>query len=391
MNKLKVYSFLQILIFFIAIFMMYKEYTAIVDLVNHNKVINSIIIIIFISTTVSVMIDTLVSLRKYRAYKRSDNVIAFFNNTYAVVNPDTGEISDAVFNAWRTFTGQKSMTLDFISGSLIGLGLLGTFIGLMHTMGSVFSVLSTSIQGKDLVTGLAVPLSGMSTAFSASMLGLISSLTVGLQSNIMGKLDEQLIFELDKGVEKYLNGSIDEEHEDVIKLKDANAKGYLWSISNYVKEINDNFITAGTNDREMAKELKGYHESIVRLNQSIDSLSTNTKKMHENLQGINQALASNNGRIERLRLNIDSAMQLSLSSTRDIKESISKVNESINKIISSNQNDNGSIEKISMLQNLIYDSGVASLSEIVETRTLVESVLSSNGRHIVQLGKTNDE
>ncbi len=75
----------------------------------------------------------------------------------------------------------------YLINLLIFLGLLGTFWGLLNTIQSVAGVISTlSVEGNDLgtmfgnlQTGLAAPLSGMGTAFSASLFGLAGSLVLG--------------------------------------------------------------------------------------------------------------------------------------------------------------------------------------------------------------------
>ena len=72
-------------------------------------------------------------------------------------------------------------------GLLIFLGLLGTFWGLLQTIGSVGQVINELSVGEgDLVTvfdslkaGLAAPMSGMGTAFSSSLFGLAGSLVLG--------------------------------------------------------------------------------------------------------------------------------------------------------------------------------------------------------------------
>jgi hypothetical protein len=72
-------------------------------------------------------------------------------------------------------------------GLLIFLGLLGTFWGLLQTIGSVGQVINELSVGEgDLVTvfeslkaGLAAPMSGMGTAFSSSLFGLAGSLILG--------------------------------------------------------------------------------------------------------------------------------------------------------------------------------------------------------------------
>jgi biopolymer transport protein ExbB/TolQ len=75
----------------------------------------------------------------------------------------------------------------YITGLLIFLGLLGTFWGLIQTIGSVAEVIAEMSVGSgdinqlfnQLKTGLAQPLRGMSVAFSASMLGLAGALVLG--------------------------------------------------------------------------------------------------------------------------------------------------------------------------------------------------------------------
>lgn len=77
--------------------------------------------------------------------------------------------------------------LRYIAGILILLGLLGTFWGLIETLSAVGGVITSmksgggdaSVMFDELKTGLAVPLSGIGLAFSASLFGLASSLIVG--------------------------------------------------------------------------------------------------------------------------------------------------------------------------------------------------------------------
>ena len=75
----------------------------------------------------------------------------------------------------------------YMIGLLIFLGLLGTFWGLLDTVGAVGSVIGgLSMTGtditrvfNDLKAGLSAPLAGMGTAFSSSLLGLAGSLVLG--------------------------------------------------------------------------------------------------------------------------------------------------------------------------------------------------------------------
>ena len=75
----------------------------------------------------------------------------------------------------------------YLTGLLVFLGLLGTFWGLLHTIGSIGETIQALDPGSGdvndvleaLKAGLAAPLSGMGTAFSSSLFGLAGSLVVG--------------------------------------------------------------------------------------------------------------------------------------------------------------------------------------------------------------------
>ena len=74
----------------------------------------------------------------------------------------------------------------YMTGLLVFLGLLGTFWGLIETVGSVGNVINTLKPGGDAVAifdalkeGLAAPLSGMGISFSSSLFGLAGSLVLG--------------------------------------------------------------------------------------------------------------------------------------------------------------------------------------------------------------------
>jgi hypothetical protein len=75
----------------------------------------------------------------------------------------------------------------YLTSLLIFLGLLGTFWGLLQTVGAVASTIqnldvssaNTGVIFEDLKSGLAAPLTGMGVAFSSSLFGLSGSLILG--------------------------------------------------------------------------------------------------------------------------------------------------------------------------------------------------------------------
>jgi hypothetical protein len=74
----------------------------------------------------------------------------------------------------------------YLTGLLVFLGLLGTFWGLLETIGSIGRVIQSLQVGadagrifEDMKSGLAAPLGGMGIAFSSSLFGLAGSLILG--------------------------------------------------------------------------------------------------------------------------------------------------------------------------------------------------------------------
>ncbi len=75
-------------------------------------------------------------------------------------------------------------SVRYITNTLIFLGLLGTFWGLILTIGGFAELLvnldfESAAVMQNMQNGMAVPLMGMATAFTSSLLGLAGSLSVG--------------------------------------------------------------------------------------------------------------------------------------------------------------------------------------------------------------------
>jgi hypothetical protein len=110
----------------------------------------------------------------------------------------------------------------YMVGLLIFLGLLGTFWGLLLTIGSVADVIGSMSVGagdlnalfNQLKTGLARPLEGMGTAFSTSMLGLAGALVLGFMDLTAGQAQNRFTNELEEwlaGLTRLSSGPVAQE------------------------------------------------------------------------------------------------------------------------------------------------------------------------------------
>jgi hypothetical protein len=92
----------------------------------------------------------------------------------------------------------------YMTGLLVFLGLLGTFWGLIETVGSVGTVIQGLKVGGDaagmfdsLRDGLAAPLAGMGISFSSSLFGLAGSLVLGFLDLQSGQAQNRFYTDLE--------------------------------------------------------------------------------------------------------------------------------------------------------------------------------------------------
>ena len=117
----------------------------------------------------------------------------------------------------------------YMTGLMIFLGLLGTFWGLLKTIGAVSDVIAhMSISSGDVNTmfealksELAGPLAGMGTAFSASMYGLSGALVLGFLDLTAGQAHNRFFNELEEwlaGLTRLSSGVLGGEGEGSVPV-----------------------------------------------------------------------------------------------------------------------------------------------------------------------------
>jgi hypothetical protein len=113
----------------------------------------------------------------------------------------------------------------YLTGLLVFLGLLGTFWGLLATIGSIGETIQALDPGSGdasavldaLKSGLAAPLAGMGTAFSSSLFGLAGSLVVGFLDLQAGRAQTRFYTELENWLSTVADLSSDIQVADPAK------------------------------------------------------------------------------------------------------------------------------------------------------------------------------
>ncbi|SVC10638.1 uncharacterized protein METZ01_LOCUS263492, partial [marine metagenome] len=217
-------------------------------------------------------------------------------------------------------------TSRYLVGLLVFLGLLGTFWGLLKTIGSVGSVIGglgiddTNVAGffNSLKDGLNAPLQGMSVAFSSSLLGLAGSLILGFVDLNLGQAQNKFTQFLEKTLQRNSSPDLintassdsatlsaiqkiyDNLDSLVYTLKETSQHqsqifSYMQSLTEQMKDLN-------SNSREQDKKLSNFlstqlntQSSMLQLTSQLSQeglIDKQTKKYFENIdKGIQQLLS----------------------------------------------------------------------------------------------------
>ena len=190
-------------------------------------------------------------------------------------------------------------TSRYLVGLLVFLGLLGTFWGLLKTIGSVGNVISglgiddTNVAGffNSLKDGLNAPLQGMSIAFSSSLLGLAGSLILGFIDINLGQAQNKfsLFFE------KVLNNNSAPDLLSSTSSDDVNTQALqkiydnLDSIVYSLKKTSDNQNEISKYLSELSNQIKNVNNQSAKLDEKLSNfLSSQLNTQSSILQLINK-------------------------------------------------------------------------------------------------------
>ncbi len=193
----------------------------------------------------------------------------------------------------------------YLIGLLVFLGLLGTFWGLLETVGSIGQTIqsldpssgSTTDVLDSLKAGLQAPLSGMGTAFSSSLFGLSGSLILGFLDLQAGRAQNRFYTELENWLSSVTDLSSDltpddnlggirnlAEHVQNLKGGEASSQRTSAALANLAEGI-QGLVKSMRSEQQMmrdwvekqAEEQKAIRETLDRLNKAIGSKAANER------------------------------------------------------------------------------------------------------------------
>ena len=185
------------------------------------------------------------------------------------INKSLDEILDELYS--RIESGKDISR--YLINLAVFLGLIGTFYGLLLTIGSVSNVIDgLSIEQQDfgvffdsLRNGLKSPLSGMTIAFSSSLFGLVTSLILGLYE-IISKGVKQTYFEFcESQIRLYYKSSLNQRVTSS-SIDNSELISKLSELINSLDKINNNFSNSHEEiKKEISSEFKNLSKNIKDL------------------------------------------------------------------------------------------------------------------------------
>lgn len=198
-------------------------------------------------------------------------------------------------------------TSRYLVGLLIFLGLLGTFWGLLHTIGSISETIQSLDPGtgdsasvlEALKQGLAAPLSGMGTAFSSSLFGLAGSLVLGFLDLQSGRAQNRFYTELENWLSSVTDLSSDIASPEGLK---AETSDEIRALSERLRSMQE---TGGANPRvatamaNLADGISGLVKNMRSEQQImrdwVEAQSDEQRAMRDTLEKIADALKKQQG------------------------------------------------------------------------------------------------
>jgi MotA/TolQ/ExbB proton channel family len=183
-------------------------------------------------------------------------------------------------NSMRSILDSVATRLDesrdisrYLIGLLVFLGLLGTFWGLLQTIGSIGETIQSldprSGNANDVLdalkSGLRAPLDGMGTAFSSSLFGLSGSLVLGFLDLQAGRAQNRFYTEL----ENWLS-SVTDMRFDIVSAA-TNTDGAAEEIRERLEELAQGLSQGGGSSQRATAAMATLAEGIQGLVQHMRS------------------------------------------------------------------------------------------------------------------------
>ncbi len=213
--------------------------------------------------------------------------------------------------AWleEKFSNQNKYN-NFFIGTVLMIGLLGTFAGLLGAISSMGGIVS-SLAGSNvdigkIMAGFASPLSSMAVGFGSSLFGVISAVLLSIKGYLLNKAQESLISGVENWLQDRVVESVDEDKGESITtslMLEERKKSYMDIFIDHLSQFNTQMSKLSDENRDMHIALKSIVDELKnqsainikhleRINNSFETLDQTNKESIKYMLSLGEGLKS---------------------------------------------------------------------------------------------------
>jgi hypothetical protein len=204
------------------------------------------------------------------------------------------QIMRSLLDSIATRLDEARDTSRYMTGLLVFLGLLGTFWGLIETVGSVGGVIQNLKVGGDaaamfdsLRDGLAAPLGGMGISFSSSLFGLAGSLVLGFLDLQSGQAQNRFYIDLEDWLSTTVQDLVGETPAAAVSSGAMSAE-----VRNALDRMHDVIVETGSS--------KAATNAMANLAEAIQGMVHHMRQEQQLIRSWADAQAEQNNEMKRL-------------------------------------------------------------------------------------------
>ncbi len=222
---------------------------------------------------------------------------------------------------------EKRKGVSFLGGLLVMMGLIGTYIGLLHTVDTVGQVMQgmSNIGGDDsamsgFIGELAKPLQGMGLAFSASLFGISGSVLTQIYGNFCNSAQSEFVENFSRWFDDRIPKFTQADKEGKVFGKAASADDLRTWLAGFVN------LSVQTNRKmgQLVNVLNASSQASIRSARAIDQLMMS----QQSTQGLMEQMSTSMAEFGRRQTDTPGMTQIQ-SDIADLKASAREISSAI--------------------------------------------------------------
>lgn len=219
---------------------------------------------------------------------------------------------------------------QYLTGLLVGMGLLGTFIGLLATLNDISTLISSFseldmktadplVVFRTMIERMKAPMQSMGIAFSASMFGLLGSIILGLMMVGIRRLQGDIFSLLSSEVARHIETALSHEASIMSEAGSSVGGGNEFKVLVRIEERLAE--AARTQQRKLTTEIDDFQKQRADMLRALTEQAESSNNFRSELQQLGRQLGNLVNVMEKGNSDVSNHLsEMTLSLTGEAKE-----------------------------------------------------------------------